>query len=79
MKLESVSHSLRILTSIQSSFVISNVKPIEKYLPAPLRRDAKIEKFNTRKANEHAPYVYEFQIYRMTPKNIPQNLVRLYL
>jgi hypothetical protein len=26
---------------------------------------------------EPAPYVKEYQIYRMTPKNIPRNLVRL--
>jgi hypothetical protein len=31
------------------------------------------------KANEHAPHVYKLQIYRMTPKHIPQNLVRLSL
>jgi excinuclease UvrABC helicase subunit UvrB len=28
------------------------------------------------KANGHAPHVYKHQIYRMTPKNKPQNLVR---
>jgi hypothetical protein len=31
------------------------------------------------KANEHAPRVYKLQIYRLVPKNIPQNLVRLSL
>jgi hypothetical protein len=30
-------------------------------------------------AKEPAPDVYKCQIYRMTPKNIPQNLVRLSL
>jgi hypothetical protein len=31
------------------------------------------------KAKEPAPDVYKYQIYRMTPKNLPQNLVRLSL
>jgi hypothetical protein len=31
------------------------------------------------KAKEHAPDVLKCQIYRMTPKNIPWNLVRLSL
>jgi hypothetical protein len=31
------------------------------------------------KANEHTSHVYKLKIYRMTPKNIPQTLVRLSL
>jgi hypothetical protein len=31
------------------------------------------------KANECAPHVYKLKIYRMTPNNIPQNLVKLSL
>jgi hypothetical protein len=31
------------------------------------------------KAKEPAPDVYKCQIYRMTPKNIPQNLVNLFM
>jgi hypothetical protein len=31
------------------------------------------------KANKHAPHVNKLQIYRMTPKNIPQKLVRISL
>jgi hypothetical protein len=31
------------------------------------------------KADEHALHAYKLQVYVMTPKNIPQNLVRLSL
>jgi hypothetical protein len=47
---------------------------------APRRKNLKIRHENDiLKANEPAPYVSELQRYRMTPNNIPQNLVRLSL
>jgi hypothetical protein len=49
-------------------------------LTTPRRENRQIRhEIKILKAKEPAPYVQELKIYQITPKNIPQNLVRLSL
>jgi hypothetical protein len=78
------------LHELRSGYLVRATKEAAESLIAQLHSQGKVitprhenrkirHEIEILKANEHAPILPQFYVYRMTPKNIPQNLERLSL